>query len=176
MCFFLCPLCQFGFIIIPLVCHTDPIQPFVQIRYNFRGFNLFLHGSQAYMLRKGVHQFRFFLPTIRTPNSIVVCSCMYAFLSPPVHIHWGRAESTYPQGSTSCSRRLSLTSYWSSTYRLSRENTYTYLQQKCSLLQEVLPCGYVIPALSQCIARWAHMHCFLSVCPSVSLSACHLLL
>ena len=25
--------------------------------------------------------------------------------------HWGRAESTYPQGSTSCSRRLSVTSY-----------------------------------------------------------------
>ena len=29
--------------------------------------------------KKGVHQFRFFLPTMRTPNSIVVCSCMYAF-------------------------------------------------------------------------------------------------
>ncbi len=29
---------------------------------------------------KGVHQFRFFLPTMRTPISIVVCSCMYAFL------------------------------------------------------------------------------------------------
>ncbi len=29
---------------------------------------------------KGVHQFRFFLPTMRTPNSIVVCWCMYAFL------------------------------------------------------------------------------------------------
>ena len=30
--------------------------------------------------KKGVHQFRLFLPTVRTPNSIVVCSCMYAFL------------------------------------------------------------------------------------------------
>ncbi len=30
--------------------------------------------------KKGVHKFRFFLPTMRTPNSIVVCSCMYASL------------------------------------------------------------------------------------------------
>ena len=29
---------------------------------------------------KGVHQFRFVLSTMRTPNSIVVSSCMYAFL------------------------------------------------------------------------------------------------
>ena len=29
--------------------------------------------------RKGVHQFRFFLSTMRTPNCIVTCSCMYAF-------------------------------------------------------------------------------------------------
>ncbi len=29
---------------------------------------------------KGVHQFRFFLSTMRTPNFIVVCSCRYAFL------------------------------------------------------------------------------------------------
>ena len=30
--------------------------------------------------KKGVHQFRFFLPIMRTPNSIVVCSCMYVVL------------------------------------------------------------------------------------------------
>ncbi len=35
--------------------------------------------SQAY-IKKGVHQFRFFLPAMRTPNSIVICSWMYAFL------------------------------------------------------------------------------------------------
>ncbi len=29
---------------------------------------------------KGVHQFRYFLPTMHTPNSILVCSCMFAFL------------------------------------------------------------------------------------------------
>ena len=29
---------------------------------------------------KDVHQFRFLLPTMRTPNSVVVCSCMYALL------------------------------------------------------------------------------------------------
>ncbi len=33
--------------------------------------------------------------------------------------------------------------------RKSRENTYTYLQQKCSLLQEVLPSWYVESALPQ---------------------------
>ncbi len=31
-------------------------------------------------IEKGVHQFRSLPPTMRTPNSIVVCSCMYAFL------------------------------------------------------------------------------------------------
>ncbi len=30
--------------------------------------------------KKRMHQFMFFLPTMRIPNSIVVCSCMYAFL------------------------------------------------------------------------------------------------
>ena len=39
--------------------------------------------------------------------SIVVHACM---------IHWGRAESTYVQGRTSCNRRISATSYWSSIY------------------------------------------------------------
>ncbi len=36
-------------------------------------------GSQAY-IKKGAHQFRFFLPTMHTPNTpIVAYSCMYAF-------------------------------------------------------------------------------------------------
>ncbi len=30
--------------------------------------------------KKGVQKLRFFLPTMRTPNSIVVYSCIYAFL------------------------------------------------------------------------------------------------
>ena len=38
-----------------------------------------LYISQAYT-KKGVHQFRLFLPTMCTPNSIVVSSCIYAFL------------------------------------------------------------------------------------------------
>ncbi len=38
-----------------------------------------IHISQAFT-KKGVQQFRFFLPTMHTPNSILVCSCMYAFL------------------------------------------------------------------------------------------------
>ena len=43
--------------------------------------SLFQHGmvSQTYS-KKGVHHFRFFLPTMRASNSIVVCSCIYVFL------------------------------------------------------------------------------------------------
>ena len=45
--------------------------------YVFKATETIIHWLTS---RKGVHQFRFFLSTMRTPNSIVVCSCMYAFL------------------------------------------------------------------------------------------------
>ncbi len=58
----------------------------------FSNFPLFLSHEYDYYIQsvycqihwltaeKGVHQFRFFLSTMHTPNSIFVCSCMYAFL------------------------------------------------------------------------------------------------
>ncbi len=54
-----------------IACHNDLMLHFIHSTL----------GSQAYSKKKGVHQFRFFLATMRTPNSIVVCSCVYAFMS-----------------------------------------------------------------------------------------------
>ncbi len=50
---------------------------------------------------KGVHQFRFFLPTMRTPNSIAVCSRMHAFLWKWDPMHTPSRTSVYALGAIS---------------------------------------------------------------------------
>ncbi len=59
------------------LCHCDScIKTGIPVNFRQKPRSV-IHGLPP---KKGVHQLRFFLPTMRTPNSIVVCSCIYAFV------------------------------------------------------------------------------------------------
>ncbi len=58
-------------------------------RWGLQLYGPTLHTNQMWVIEwtnhwltseKGVHQFRYFLPLMRTANPIVVCSCIYAFV------------------------------------------------------------------------------------------------
>ncbi len=74
-------------------------------------------------LEKGVHQFRYFLPLMRSPNHIVVCSCIYTFVlkwapmrtSPAIGVrigaHFNTNEYTYEQTTIGFGVRISSRKY-----------------------------------------------------------------